>query len=97
MKYSFKRNPDVLLGLREIADYMGCCPQTIRRWRRTLEFPAAILPGNRCMTTRPLIDAWIRGLAAAQQGPAFQALAELKKSRRREGPRTADDQTASAG
>lgn len=96
MKYSRQRNPDVLLGLREIAGHLGVCEQTVRRWRRTLEFPVAILPGNRAMSTRPLIDAWIRGLAAAQQGPAFQALGELKKSRRHGGQKTAEDQTSSA-
>jgi hypothetical protein len=59
--------PPIIIGLDAMGELFGRTRQTIARWVRTQNFPAARLPTGEWMTTPSLIDAWI--LARTEADP----------------------------
>lgn len=57
---SIPHNPELLYGLTEIAAYMGRGKRTVQNWWLHNGFPMSRDPGGFWVTTRTLINDWIR-------------------------------------
>ena len=58
--------PDLLLGSRAIADYIGVSRTTLWRWTKRHGFPAFLGVGRRLTSSKGLITRWAILRAAAQ-------------------------------
>lgn len=63
-----KREPGVLIGVRNICKYVRIGPQTFYKLHTYHDFPATRLPDCRWCTSRNLIDEWIVSRWKAQKG-----------------------------
>ena len=61
------REPGVLITVRTICHYCQIGRQTFYQWCREHEFPAALTPGGRWMTSKSLVDGWIVARWKAQR------------------------------
>lgn len=59
-------NHGLLLGLDDIAGYLGVSKLTVREWWKKEGFPMAKLPGGRWATTPSAIDRWIFAMSKMQ-------------------------------
>lgn len=57
----------LLIGMREIAAYVGRSPRTIYRWMHNGGLPVAPLPSGERATSRNLIDNWLLARARVEE------------------------------
>src|SRR5262249_32703850 len=67
------RHPRILVGLKEICDYMRTPRSTIQRWRRDQALPVMSTGrrkhGYSVLTSTSLLDSWISAASRAFQKP----------------------------
>lgn len=56
-----------IVGVRGICRYAVMGPTTFKKMRRDHEFPAMRLPDGRWMTSKSLVDEWIKARCQAQR------------------------------
>jgi hypothetical protein len=75
-----KTRPRILLGLREIGEYIGASRWTLRRWINTMGFPAVPRPDGRYMSSTTLIAHWLYERQRALEG--YQEAEQARKARK---------------
>jgi len=76
--------PSILIGVKEISQYLRVSRCTLYRWSTSLDLPLMRRPDGRLMTSTTLLDSWMYGCGQMQQRLRRERQSEISRQREEE-------------